>query len=828
MVKKVQMNTKRILKKGKQDPDTESESSEEELESSESESEEERVITRRRKNSKNNRKKIVVSEDEDEEEEEEESDSSYRPSDENDSDEDEDDEEDDEEDEDEEDDDEEDDEDEEDEDDEEEDEFSKKDMKKYRKFISKLFPSKYSKRRAQIDSDSDEEDSSDASSKKKSKKITKKNNKNKNKKKTAAISPKSSSSSDSSSSSSTDVTETTESSVSKKKTKKSTKKSKDKKKAKDSKKKSSKSDKKKSKKDESESDSDSDSSSDSDSESISEEDQQINIILSLDANQEEYDNYFADEFAEEEDDEDEECDSDDEQKFMKEKYEKIDIPRTKSELKKIEKAQKKKERKQKEKEDDDAASVKVESEYTELLELKKDLSKKLEKNPKSKILIKALKSCVESIKDLVKNARTKNVREYRKLVSGGEKKPNEMTYFKKQLSNAEQLRVMNDLKEINSFINIDKPYRLALLESKMPAKFKAHAFQKLNQLNMMDSCDPEYYKIKNWVDNFMRIPFCTNKSLSVNLENGIDACHEFMADAKKQLDDCVYGLDDAKLQIMQMIGQWITNPEAMGTSIAIKGPPGTGKTTLVKDGISKILGREFVFIPLGGTGDASYLEGHSYTYEGSTWGKIVQSLMNCGSMNPVFFFDELDKLSETPKGEEVTGILTHLTDTTQNSQFHDKYFSEIDFDLSKALFIFSYNDESKVNPILKDRMYRIQTKGYETKEKIVIAREHLLPTIREQVSFTPEEVIIPDDTLQYIITSEKLSQGESGVRNLKRCLEIIHTKLNLFRLMKPEVNLFEKEMKMDVKFPFTVTRKDVDMFIKNEESNKSVLYSMYV
>jgi ATP-dependent Lon protease len=513
---------------------------------------------------------------------------------------------------------------------------------------------------------------------------------------------------------------------------------------------------------------------------------------------------------------------------MKEKYEKIDVPRTKSELKKIKKAEKKKAKKQKEQDDDDAVSVKVESEYTELLELKKDLSKKLEKNPKSKILQKALRSCVESMRDLVRTARKKNVREYNKLINGGEKKPNEMNYFKKQLSNVEQMRVMADLKEINSFINIDKPYRLAILESKMPAKLKAHAFQKLNQLNMMDSCDPEYYKIKNWVDSFMRIPFCNYNSLSVNVSDGLDVCHTFMADAKKTLDECVYGLDDAKLQIMQMIGQWITNPDAMGTAIAIKGPPGTGKTTLVKDGISKILGREFVFIPLGGTGDASYLEGHSYTYEGSTWGKVVQSLMTCGSMNPVFFFDELDKLSETPKGEEVTGILTHMTDTTQNSQFHDKYFSEIDFDLSKCLFIFSYNDESKVNPILKDRMYRILTKGYDTKEKIVIAKEHLLPKIREQVSFAIEDVIIPDDTLQYIITTESLTQGESGVRNLKRCLEIIHTKLNLFRLMKPDINLFEKEMKVEVKFPFTVTRKHVDLFIKNEESNKSVLYSLYV
>jgi ATP-dependent Lon protease len=90
-------------------------------------------------------------------------------------------------------------------------------------------------------------------------------------------------------------------------------------------------------------------------------------------------------------------------------------------------------------------------------------------------------------------------------------------------------------------------------------------------------------------------------------------------------------------------------------------------------------------------------------------------------MNPVIYFDELDKISDTPKGEEIAGILTHLTDTSQNSQYHDKYFAEVDFDLSKCLFIFSYNDESKVNPILRDRMYRIHTKGYDKKQKTIIS-----------------------------------------------------------------------------------------------------------
>jgi len=276
---------------------------------------------------------------------------------------------------------------------------------------------------------------------------------------------------------------------------------------------------------------------------------------------------------------------------------------------------------------------------------------------------------------------------------------------------------------------------------------------------------------------------------------------------------------------MQMIGQLITNPNAIGSTIAIHGPMGTGKTTLVKEGISKILNRPFAFIALGGATDSCFLEGHSYTYEGSTWGKIVQILVDSKCMNPVIYFDELDKISDTPKGEEIIGILTHLTDSSQNSQFHDKYFAEVDFDLSKCLFIFSYNDESKINPILRDRMYRICTKGYDQKQKTTISNQYLLPSIRNQVKFEAGDIIIADEALSHII--DNLCNKEDGVRNLKRCLEIIYTKLNLYRLMKPGSNLFEQEMSLNVTFPFTVTKSIVDKLIKNKEEN-STFRNMYI
>ena len=558
-----------------------------------------------------------------------------------------------------------------------------------------------------------------------------------------------------------------------------------------------------------------------------------------------------DECAYNEEEDEADCDSEDEQMFMKENYEKVelltDTPSAenitldtvpdKASKKYGQKngqkngqtaADKKKASKKKADSEEDTEITDVEQEYLELVETKKSLSEQLKKKPKSKILRNAISECNRSIKKLVKKARTKNAKTYHKLIHTDKKRTNEIDYFRKKLSNKEQLRIMKDLKEINNHINVERPYRLALLDAKMPAKFKAIAMQKLNVLRGMDPGDNEYYKIKNWVDTFMRIPFGTYKNLTVKMDDGLDACHEFMETAKTTLDECVFGLNDAKIQIMQMVGQWISNPSAMGTAIAIKGPMGTGKTTLVKEGISKILGREFAFIALGGTGDASFLEGHSYTYEGSTWGKIVQIIIESKCMNPVIYFDELDKISDTPRGEEIVGILTHLTDTSQNSQFHDKYFAELDFDLSKCLFIFSYNDESKVNPILRDRMYRIQTKGYDAKEKVTISRNYLLPKIREQVNFTEEDVIIPNETLEYIIGNNALTGEEAGVRNLKRCLEIVYTKLNLFRLVKPDSKIFGKDIELEVTFPITVTKKVVDALIKNDEKQNQSLLAMYV
>ena len=256
------------------------------------------------------------------------------------------------------------------------------------------------------------------------------------------------------------------------------------------------------------------------------------------------------------------------------------------------------------------------------------------------------------------------------------------------------------------------------------------------------------------------------------------------------------------MHILQVIGKWIKNPKSQGNVLAIQGPMGNGKTTLVKEGIAKAIDRPFAFIALGGASDSSFFDGHSYTYEGSHWGRVVDILIDSKCMNPIIYFDELDKISDTHKGNEITHLLTHLTDPSQNSLFQDNYFPGIHLDLSKALFIFSFNDESKVDRILKDRMYVINTKGFKPKDKIEICRNYVLPELLDTFLFTSEEIIFSDDAILHII--EKYTGKEEGVRNLKRCLETIISKINIYYLSDKK----NEDKNENEKIPLTFTIKD--------------------
>jgi ATP-dependent Lon protease len=359
----------------------------------------------------------------------------------------------------------------------------------------------------------------------------------------------------------------------------------------------------------------------------------------------------------------------------------------------------------------------------------------------------------------------------------------------------------------------DQPVMFKILNMKTTPEIQAQLMSKYNALQSIDPGSGEYYKMRNWLEKATALPLGIRKEMPIKIEDGPEVCQGFMARAKKCLDEAIYGQSEAKLQILQFIASKIANPTASGLSLLLSGPPGIGKTSLIKNGIAKALEWPFQFISLGGDSDATTYTGHQLVYEGSHCGKIANCLAQAKSMSMVMMFDELDKISTTPKGEEVQNLLVHLTDPVQNMDFEDKYLSGIPLDLSRAMFVFSGNDLDKIDRILMDRMVVVKLNGYETKDKIAIAEQFLLPTALREVNLV-EKVAISRDIIQYVL--DNFAKEETGVRELKRCMEQIAQRVNMLRMFNV------KELPFHIpnfSLPFVLKKEHVDLFLKKKDTN---------
>jgi ATP-dependent Lon protease len=363
------------------------------------------------------------------------------------------------------------------------------------------------------------------------------------------------------------------------------------------------------------------------------------------------------------------------------------------------------------------------------------------------------------------------------------------------------------------------PLKFKILNSDIDNNSKTLIISKIEQFSGMSEHAGEYFKLKSWLNSLSRIPLSIYNPLPITSSAPKEKCSEFLQNIRKNLDDTVYGHEDTKQQILRIMAQWISNPDSKGNCIGIQGEMGTGKTTLVKEGICKALNMPFGFISLGGASDGSYLEGHNYTYEGSTYGKIAEILMKTKCMNPILFFDELDKVSSTYRGQEIIGILTHLTDQSQNEHYNDRYFGELELNLSKSLIVFSYNDESLINPILKDRMITINVKGYTTKDKIPIALNYLIPELFKKYNLKNDSIIFTEDIIRYIIT--KIS-SEEGVRNLKRGIDSIISAINIKQYIDTDFPIIDN---------LILTEKDINKYLQipsNDNKMKDSISHMYL
>ena len=349
--------------------------------------------------------------------------------------------------------------------------------------------------------------------------------------------------------------------------------------------------------------------------------------------------------------------------------------------------------------------------------------------------------------------------------------------YLKTLSNEERTRLIEQDKQISA-IHPKIPLRFKILSSNLPHSLQSLLIARAQELQEMNEDHSEYFKLKRWMDHVFLLPL--NMYRSTPLPSGKEQIQAYLKNIHSGLDQRIYGHNHCKHEFLKMVAQWISNPKATGHAIGLEGPPGVGKTSFVQEGIANVLGLPVVFISLGGSHHGSYLNGHALTFEGSIYGQIAQGLIQSQCMNPIFFFDELDKVSDTPHGDEIMGVLTHLVDPSQNRHFMDHYFQGIELDVSRAIFIFSYNDGSKIHPILKNRLSVLTMKGYSNNDKLILMDNYLLPKMYQDYGIRREECNLSIDLMDRLLKETPL---EPGIRLFKQAVESYLSEWNLNRYL---------------------------------------------
>jgi len=365
----------------------------------------------------------------------------------------------------------------------------------------------------------------------------------------------------------------------------------------------------------------------------------------------------------------------------------------------------------------------------------------------------------------------------------------------------------------------DNCYKTRILNSRMNKNNKMIALKELRAFEgYKDGDSSEYSKRKEWLESLLNIPFGTY----------IDTIPELKY-VRETLDEKIMYMEEAKDVIINIVAKISRNNNFSLNAIGIQGKPGIGKTAFTKT-LAKTLNRPLKMISLGGEHDAALLTGHGFTYVGSTQGKLTSILSETKCMNPIIMIDELDKISKTENGKDITGTLIHLTDMTTNMNFnHSKYFSGIEFDFSKVLFVFTYNDESCIDPILLDRLLKIRLKDYSHNEKFNIVKYKILDEILSEYGRSEnllDWIQIDDDVITKLISET----SESGLRGVKSKLETIVSRVNLLTLNPEVIKLSYKTLVNKVQNgKFRVECDDVKLLLSETfKTGNDIPFGMYL
>lgn len=357
---------------------------------------------------------------------------------------------------------------------------------------------------------------------------------------------------------------------------------------------------------------------------------------------------------------------------------------------------------------------------------------------------------------------------------------------------SQQLKTIQEELGINSADKDIQRLKEKMHKLLLPAKAKEQVEKELEKLQRMNPAAAEYSVVLNYVDLILDLPWGVYTKDNFNIKH-----------AHKTLQNDHHGLDKVKERILEYLAVLKLKGDLKSPILCLVGPPGVGKTSLGQS-IAKALGRKYVRIALGGLHDEAEIRGHRKTYIGAMPGRIIQSLKKAGSSNPVFILDEVDKVGADYKGDPSSALLEVL-DPEQNNAFYDNYL-ELEYDLSKVLFIATANSLQTIQPALRDRMEIIPIEGYSIEEKMQIAKKHLLPKQLSNHGLKPRQVQISDKVLERLI--EEYTK-ESGVRELDRQLASVMRNV-------------AKKVAMNEKYSPTVKDEDLSKILGPEKFDKSI------
>ncbi len=315
----------------------------------------------------------------------------------------------------------------------------------------------------------------------------------------------------------------------------------------------------------------------------------------------------------------------------------------------------------------------------------------------------------------------------------------------------EQLKAIHA--ELGDDVQENEKLREKLLAKKLPAPVEEKAMAELARMDKMPPSSPEYTVLRNYADWLIDLPWH---------EQTQDT--EKLSDVEKVLNADHYGLEKIKERVVEYLAVLKLTGELKAPILCLVGPPGVGKTSIAKS-VARALGRKFVRMSLGGLKDEAEIRGHRRTYIGAMPGRILYEMKNAGSINPVFLLDEVDKISSDMRGDPASALLEVL-DPEQNSTFRDRYL-EVEYDLSKVMFIATANTLDTIPSPLKDRMEIIELSGYTQQEKAEIAKRYLVPKKKKENGLTDGQLKFTDGAIDEIIDGYTM---EAGVRSLERTI----------------------------------------------------------